>query len=63
MSSPPTDLPSLLVYPVDYCFFVIPSTGLLGRRTFLLVFEKKSIFFSDFYLFFVCIHCLIVGSL
>ena len=33
----PPNQPSLLVYPVDNCFFVTPSTGLLGGRTFLLV--------------------------
>ena len=49
------------------------STGLPSRllfltpsgRTFLLAKQKKlyEILFSDFYLFFVWIHCLIIGSL
>ena len=55
-----SDLPSLLVYPVDYWFFLTPYTGLLGGRTFILVLKKIHFwyltFFSDFYLFFVCIQ-------
>ena len=61
----PPDLPSLLVYPVDYWLFITPSTDLLGGRTFLLVLKKLNFwylkFFSDFYLFFVWIHCLVIG--
>ena len=34
------DLPRLLVYPLDYWFFLTPSTGLLSGRTFLLVLKK-----------------------
>ena len=47
--------------------FLTPSTGLLGGRTFLLVLKKLHFwylhFFGDFDLFFVWIHCLIIGSL
>ena len=47
--------------------FLTPSTVLLGGRIFLLILKKLYfwylIFFSDFYLFFVWIHCLIMGSL
>ena len=50
------DLPSLLVYAVDYCFFSTPSTDLLGGRTFLLVLKKLHFWylniFPDFDLFF-----------
>ena len=61
------DLPSLLVYPVDYCVFLPPSTDLLGGRIFLLVL-KNFVFGINFFVpifisFFVCIHCLIIGSL
>ena len=56
-----TGLPSRLLV------LLTPSTGLLGCRTFLLVLKKIHfwylIFFSDLDLFFVCIHCLIIGSL
>ena len=57
-----TGLPSsLLVFLTPY------NTGLLGGRTFLLVLKKLHFwcltFISDFDLFFVCIHCLIIGSL
>ena len=61
------DLPSLLVYPVDYRFFLTPSTGLQGSRTFLMELEKITFLVSNFYLFiylfFVWIRCLIIGSL
>ena len=47
--------------------FLTPSTDLQGGRTFILVLKKLHFchfnFFSDFYLFFVCINCLIIGSL
>ena len=58
---------AMLVYPVDYGFFLTPSTGLLGGRTFLLVLKKFHFLylnlFSDFHLFLVWIHCLTIGSL
>ena len=47
--------------------FLTSSTSLLGDRPFLLVLKKNHFwylnFFSDFYFFFVCIHCLMIGSL
>ena len=47
--------------------FLTPSTGLLGGRTFLLILTKFHFwyykFVHDFNLFFVWIHCLIIGSL
>ena len=53
--------------PRRVLFFLTLSTGLLGGRTFLLVFKKNHFlylhFFSDFDLFFVWIHCLIIGLL
>ena len=53
-------------FPSRLLFFLLPSTDLLGGRTFLLVLKKLNFwylqFLSDFYLFFVCIHCLIIGS-
>ena len=62
-----SDPPSLLVYPVDYWSFLTPSTDLLGGRTFILVLKKLHFWylnlFSYFYLFFVWIHSLIIGSL
>ena len=52
---------------VDYWVFLTPSTGLLGGKIFLLVLKKLHFlylnFFGDFDLFFVWIHCLIIGSL
>ena len=56
------------VYWFTQCtVFLTPSTGLRGCRTFLRVLKKLHFlvfnFFSDFYFFFVWIHCLIIGSL
>ena len=51
------DLPSLLVYPVDHWFFLTPSTGLLGGRTFLLVLKKVTFFVLQFFFGFVFIFC------
>ena len=53
--------------PSSLLVFLTPSTSLLGGRTFLLVLKKFNFWyfnlFSDFDLFFVRIHCLIIGSL
>ena len=53
--------------PSRHWLFLPPSTSLLGGITFLLVLKKLHFwyfnFFYDFYLFFVPIHCLIIGSL
>ena len=60
VQGPPTGLPSRLL------LFLTPSTGLLDGRTFLLVLKKLHFWYkknSDFYLFFVWIHCLIISSL
>ena len=53
--------------PRRLLFFLTPSTDLLGGRTFILVLKKLHYWYFnliyDFYLFFVWIHCLIIGSL
>ena len=51
-----SDLPSLLVYPVDYCFLT-PSTGLLGGGTFILVLKKKNFGIQFVFLIFIYSLC------
>ena len=51
---PQTDLPSLLVYPVNCWVFLPPSTDLLGGRTFLLVFN---FLYFNFFLIFISFLC------
>ena len=55
LGHPRSDLPSLLVYPVDYWFSLTPSTGLLlGGRTFLLVLKELHFWYLNLYLFIFC---------